>query len=368
MSRALLVVAFAIGTTGCPNKAEVPACPEGHYLVAVAADREPGGTIYVADSVPPHVGYPYTVERASSLIPVLRSTNDGSPLALLAPASGGMIVVNGGAAARRFDAPGALLWTLGYAASVGVQAALTGQDRLVVADTQSLRLFNSDGSAVWEKALPETTERVLQVVGDREDGSWVLGTFAGTFLPWVNVAVPPPGVPSGPFVLHFDGSGAVIGAGAWDASLDDGDNQVVMAIDAADAPMLLAKRRPKGAPPVATAFDSAGHVLWSRPLAYGVDLEVDPDGNVLALSRSSTPGTLLINRWDATGGQGADTSFSIETGGAGGMLFSVAPVAGGVVVAGELLEQGQYGCPRRHFLLQIATDNLDVAPLPLGLP
>jgi hypothetical protein len=358
--RAALLVAAGLGAAGCPNQAAAPGCPTAHYLVAVAADAEPGGPVYVADDLALTAGYPYAVERADTLDPVLRSNDDGTDIALLAPAAGGVIVVNGGAAARRFDAAGALLWTIDYGAFVGVRAGLDAGDRLVVGDVRSVRLFEPDGTVGWEQPLPDTVEEVVQVIGDREGGTWVVGQFHQDVAPWISS--PPQGQPGGLFVLHFDGSGAVIGAGVDGYSSSDLSRPAVASKDAAGAPMLVVRYYPNLSSYVADAFDSTGQLLWSRPSTDW--LETDSDGNLVALSVSA--GTLVMKRLDATGSEVATANYDPFATGEGSLGITTAPMSGGILVAGELFAAGS--CADKHFLLRVDTPSLTVTRLDLGLP
>lgn len=365
VARLAVIAGILIGAAGCPNQAAVPECTDSHYLSAVAADAPSGDLIYIVDSAPNVAGYPYAVERADTLAPILNSSNDGSDLALLTPATGGVIVVNGGAAARRFDSSGTLLWTAGYGALVGVSAGLTSGDRLVVADRDGVRLFEPDGTAAWGFAFPDAVEEVFQVVGDRQDGAWVLGIFSGDLTPWVIVPTQPARPPSGPFILHVNGSGAIVGANAWDGSSDERDNQLLMSVDASGAPVLVFRNRLKAGAPVLGGFDGAGQPLWSQPLGSGALVAADSDGNLLMLS--GTYGILEVDRPDAASGQIASATFAIDMDDSGTFQMSVAAIPGGLLLAGERFPVSGETCPRTHFLLQVSTAQLSVSRLSLGL-
>ncbi len=355
----MLLVAAGLGAAGCPNRAAAPGCPTGHYLVAVAADADPNGSVYVADYLALTAGYPYAVERADTLKAVLQSNDDGTDIELLSPAAGGVIVVNGGAAARRFDAAGALLWTIGYGAFVGVRAGLGVGDRLVVGDARSVRSFEPDGAVGWAQPLPDTVEELVQVIGDGESGYWVVGQFQQSVAPWISS--PPQGQSGGLFLLHLDGSGVVIGAGVDGYSNNDFSRPAVASKDAAGAPMLVVRYFPNGSYQVADAFDGAGQLLWSRS---STDLiATDSGGTLVALSSSS--GALVMKRLDATGSQVATATYAVFATGEGYLEMTTAPTNGGVLVAGERLVTGS--CANRHFLLRIETPTLTVTRLDLGL-
>ncbi|HTQ04417.1 MAG TPA: hypothetical protein VMI54_11190 [Polyangiaceae bacterium] len=352
---------MSLGAAGCQNQAALPGCPTAHHLVAVAADADPGGPVYVADDVAKSPGYAYSVERAGTLDAILQSEDDGTPIALLAPAAGGVIVVNGGAAARRFDASGALLWTVGYGAFVGVSAGLGADDRLAVADQGSVRLLEADGTSAWEQPLPETVNDLVQVLGDGQSGYWAIGEFEHDVAPWI--VGPPAGESGGVFVLHFDGSGNVIGAGVGTSTSNDFSHPAVASKDTAGAPMLVVRYWPNLSSYVADAFDGAGQLLWSRPSADPI--AADTDGNLLSLSVSK--GTLGLARLDATGSELASADYSPFATGGGAVELTTAPTAGGILVAGEQFDSAG-SCDDRHFLLRVDTASLAVTPLALGLP
>jgi hypothetical protein len=385
LSLAALALAALI-LTGCPTDPNAGSCG-GHSLVAVAADATPSGPIYLADLSSASEGLPYTIDLGSTFKPIFQSTSDATALALLAPRSGGAIVVNGGVAARRVDASGTLLWVVGYGTRIGVSAALAAGERFVMADPASVRLFGPDGTAVWEHALPDGTHDILQVVADRADGVWIVGTIdGGNFPPWVATNAPPAGHATGHFILHLNGNGDVIGGDASD-SIHDGGATILQAVVGSGpngAPILVvlaygiedgvaapaygfAMRHATGA--FAASFDGAGQRLWTRAVDWGARLEADGDGNVLALAPA--PGALLIERWDANGAQLAGTSFSIDASHAGSPTWTSAPVAGGIVVAGQILvPQMPNGgsCPSTHFLARVDTAHLQVTPEVLPWP
>jgi len=358
-ARVALLIAGGLGAAGCPNRAALPACPTAHLLVSVAADADPGGPVYLADDFAGATGYPYAIERADTLDAVLRSTDDGTALALLAPAAGGLVVVNGGAAARRFDGAGTLLWTAGYGAFLGVRAGLGAGDRLLVADAGSLWLLAPDGTVAWKRPLPDTVDEVVQVLGDGDSGYWVVGQFQQNVAPWI--ASGPDGDRGGLFVLHVDQSGSVIGAGASGYSNNDLSRPAVASQDAAGAPMLVVRYQPNGSFPTAEAFDGAGQLLWSRPSTDR--LETDGAGNLVGLSISGP--TLVIKRLDASGSEVATTTHDLFASRPSSVQMATAPVSGGVLVAGAPFDAAS--CPSAHFLLRVDTPSLAVTDLPLGL-
>ena len=84
---------------------------------------------------------------------------DGTTPGLLAPEAGGFILVNGGAAARRFDATGGLVAAIGYGlpapddSLASSAAALLGGDQLLIADAGAVRLYDAGWSTLWEHDL-----------------------------------------------------------------------------------------------------------------------------------------------------------------------------------------------------------------------
>jgi hypothetical protein len=348
--RGALLIGVVLGAGACPNRAAEPGCLDGHFITAVAADADPAGTIYVADGGALGVGYPTTVARAASWKPVWTGQGDGTGLGVLAPASGGVIVVNSGAAARRFDASGAPIWTIGYGAFVGVNAALTGSDRLVVVDLDGARMFGPDGTPLWGAALPAGALQVFQVVADRADGVWILGRLG-----------------SGTFIHHLDGNGAVLASVAVNGSQDQRDSQLLVTTDAGGAAVLVLRHRTYSGPPMLDAYDSDGASLWSRNLTEGGILATDGAGDMFVLS--GMHGTLTVARSDMTGA-GTPTSFAIDDRDKGGFTIVTAPRPDGMLVAGERYDVtgvDTVSCPWGHFLLQIASADLTVAALPLGL-
>ncbi|HZL20575.1 MAG TPA: hypothetical protein VFG23_22780, partial [Polyangia bacterium] len=106
---------FLLGIAGCLPAGQSDGCATP-WIAAVAAG--PSGTIYLASSSL-QLGAPYEVTRANDGASIWRGTEDGTTLGLLAPSTGGVVVVNGGAAARRLDASGTLMWEIGYGTTVG---------------------------------------------------------------------------------------------------------------------------------------------------------------------------------------------------------------------------------------------------------
>jgi hypothetical protein len=368
------------GALGCKAD-DGSACAAG-TLAAVAVDGQTASRTYVAlTSV---AGAAYSVVDASSLSTLWSDTSDGTPLQLFAPSTGGVLVANGGAAARRIDALGALLWSVGYGDVVGVLAALTDTGDLAVVDPQSIRLYGSDGTLVWDEALPESVTGVSAVVADRQGGVWLVGTFAGGLSPWVAAASSSTGVqPSGPFVIHLDGRGDEIGGGAWNLPAL-AFHRAAEATDAGGAPMLVVTgdgseivapafglTAAAGEVAIVAAFGPSGQILWSRTIVSVPDLRADADGNLLALTGSS--GTLSVDRWDPAGNPGPSVGFAVDTTkGAGGLRWAATPVAGGLVVGGEeiVAAGGEEDalCNGRHFLVQITTDPLAIEALSSRLP
>jgi hypothetical protein len=389
--KALWALAVVLGAMGCQFFRDRPACDGQHILVAVAPDATPGGPTYLVDRLSPDDGTRFTVERAGDLSSIVRSTSDGTAIALLAPASGGVVVVNGGAAARRFDASGKALWTIGYGATVGVAADLVGGeelDDLVVADAASVRRYAADGTLRWERALPTPTRTVSQVVGDRAGGAWVVGTFmGGPFPPWITTQPAPIGELPKHFILRFDAAGNVVSGHAWD-SFQDGDvtlRQVLVAVDATGASVLVVAGvtdlqglaapafgiTTRGSQTFAAGLDAAGGLLWSRAVDAGAALAVDAAGTVLALSPSTSPSSLAIARWGDDGTDVAQATVSVGSDTTGSLSWVTAPVADGVVVAGQHLETDtseSATCAHENFLMRVDTATLQSTPLPLKVP
>jgi hypothetical protein len=360
LARAASCAVVALLLTGCPTNPSAPACPSGHYLVAAAADATASGPIYVVDDVANAVGHPYLVERAATGEAVFHGTNDGTTLALLAPSTGGVIVVNGGAAALRFDASGALLWAVGYGATPEVRATLMADDRLFVGDPQSAHAFAPDGSSLWKVALPAHISELFQVVADRVDGAWVLGRFEGDIGSWLDDGISPGS--AGPFIAHFGGDGTLLGAHAWGGSVDPGDNQFVLGLDGSGMPRLLVESRPGYGSPTMMAFDASATPLWTTFVTPGARFQADVDGNVYAM-RYEADG-LHAERWDAEGNAGASALIARLPAGNEPSSFVTAAGRSGVLVAGEFTA-GR--CPSRRFLLQVDA-NLQATPLPYAMP
>jgi hypothetical protein len=374
-----VVAALLIGAVGCKAD-DGGACAAG-TLAAVAVDAQTPSRTYVAlTSV---AGAAYGIVDAANLSTLWSATDDGTPLQLFAPSTGGVLVANGGAAARRIDASGALLWSVGYGDVVGVLAALTDTGDLAVVDPQSIRRYGSDGTLVWDEALPGSITGVSALVADRQGGVWLVGTFAGGLSPWVAAAPASTGVqPSGPFVIHLDAEGAEIGGGAWNLPAL-AFHQAAEAIDGGGAPMLVVTGggsevvapafglpAAAGAIAIAAAFGSTGQILWSRTITSVPDLRADAEGNLLALTGS--PGALSVERWDPAGNPGPSVSFAVDAMNRVGLRWAATPVADGLVVGGEeiVAAGGEEDalCNGRHFLVQIATDPLAIEALPSRLP
>jgi hypothetical protein len=381
-SRLTVCAALALAASACTNKAGEPACPDRHYLVAVAADANASGPIYVADDQAGNTGYwyvtaddgsspgySYVIEHADNREPVFRGTNDGSALALLTPSSGGVIVVNGGAAARRIDASGKLLWTVGYGTVTGVFADLTTADVLFVADAEGVRAFALDGSELWKHEWPGQVSTVLRVVSDRAGGAWVLGTDA-SFGQSPSDGSSGDTPSAGPFVAHLDGNGAWLGAHAWADTDYPYANQIIMTVDENGTPLLLAMSAPDGGSSEFTAFDASAMPLW-RTLAptQGLLLASDAAGNPFVITYGGITyhdGRLEIARLGSMGSVGAATTVARAP---SPSALDLATAAGrnGILVVGQW-SSGDVSCPTSHFLSLVNTADLEVTPLALGVP
>jgi hypothetical protein len=383
-----VAIVVSITLTGCGPDSRFFVCAV-QPLVAVAADATPNGPTYLTqttDTGSTYVGKPYSVDAGPPFHSIFRSTTDATFLALLAPRAGGVVVVNGGAAARRFDASGTLSWTVGYGTLVGVKAALTPDDHLFLADAASVRLFGPDGAAVWERTLPLASE-ASWLLSDRADGVWIVGRMSSVFPPWVPGPPSPDGDPVGHFILHFNGSGDVVGGDAWAGPHERGTTVTTAVVgagpggapmlvvlghtdeDDSDAPVFgLPRPHPFGA--FVVSFDGVGQRLWSRIVDARVRLASDPDGNLIALASAENTELLLIDRWDGNGAEIMGTSFSVLATKPGRLDWTSAPAPGGVVVAGQhMVEQSvPGGCPKEHFVLRIDTAHLEVTPERLPWP
>jgi hypothetical protein len=272
------------------------------------------------------------------------ATDDGSPLTLISPAGGGVVVVGGGAYAQRFDENGQRQWAVGSPTETALPlAALSGQDRLMIAEGDAFWLFDASGNDVGAFSLP-VGSNVSKVVGDGGVGFWLLGSFVGTFPPWVTLPLAFGSVSSpGLFILRVDSSGAVAGGGAWDINVEGGVRieQMITAFGTAGMPELVLLGTNSGAAPsfglaatgngrFVAALDSSLHPLWAHTGEFTSQLATDADGNLFALAPQIGHSPLLqVARWDSSGGEIAATTIP-----AGGHSITVptAPAVGGILV------------------------------------
>lgn len=357
-SRVLPCAICSFALAGCTNKAAEPGCTGEHTLAAVAADADPTGPIYVADSISGLPGS-YVVERAGTLSPIFQGTPDDTKLGLLVPSTGGVVLVNGGASARRFSTSGALLWTIGYAATPEVRAALTADDQLFIADLEGVRAYDLDATLLFKHVLPSRALKLLQVISDLNGGAWVLG--AGDLSAWQ-----PGSEPSNLFVAHFDRDGALLDAHTWQGSTEERDNQIVMSVSDDDTPRLLLQRRQYGGSLDVTALGTAGTELWTVTVPDGQPLEADAEG--VAFSIRYVGDTVDVERWDTTGNIDASATVTHAPSGTSGASLVVARLRGGLLVGGTWLgTENAVMCPRGHFLSRVQSSDLGATSIPLGM-
>ena len=312
---------------------------------------------------------------------------DGTTPGLLAPEAGGFILVNGGAAARRFDATGGLVAAIGYGlpapdgSLASSAAALLGGDRLLIADAGAVRLYDAGWSTLWEHALGAAS--ITAAASDGAGGAWVVGTFAGDdFPPWVTSGTPPqsgpygpffvepntplqtPGSdPSDPFVLHLDGAGVEIGGGAWVTPVSF--TQAIGAADVAGQPMVVLLGLTTYGDRFVAALDGGGNLLWSQPADFTARLAGDESGRVFQLSE--VEGTVVVDRLDtATGKSTAQIFTGVQIAAREHAVWTTAPDASGFVIAGHLTEDDAQPCTPDDFLLQVDAGSMTVTSLPLG--
>ena len=308
------------------------------------------------------------------------ATDDGSPLTLLSPASGGVVVVGGGAYAQRFDENGQRQWAVGSATQTALPlAALSGQDHLMIAEGDAFWLFDASGDQIAAFSLPSGAN-VSEVVGDGGDGFWLLGSFVGTFLPWVTMPLSF-GFSSSPglFILRVDSSGAVAGGGAWDTNVEGGIRieQMITAFGSSGVPELVLLGTNSGAAPsfglaargngrFVAGLDSSAHTLWADTRVFTSQLVTDSVGNLFSLApQNGRSPSLAVERWDGGGGVIATTTIP---GGAHSMTVPTAPAVGGILVLESTISSspGSECVLDQVVLLRVATADLQVETMTLN--
>jgi hypothetical protein len=358
---AAAICALLLGAAGCqPLTSSSTNCSTLSYG-GIAADAS--DTIYVAVTStvypePPYAGGSYLVERATDGKVFWNGDSDGTAIGLVAPQTDGVVVVGGGAAARRIDASGVVDCTIGYGAMAGSSAAVTDTGDFATADTEAVRLFQADGTPIWERSLPPTLGGIPQVLGDRAGGVWVLGVLQQ----------------SGPLIVHIDGSGTTVGANdSWAPGGNGGLTlgRAAVAVDAAGAPILVIVQGGGSSGVRATAFDRAAQFLWSRALSpttlagvYGplVGLQVDRAGDLFEIEALND--SLTISRWDAQGNLLGSAPFSPSNAGTGGLDWVSAPDAGGILIAGvRTMFAEDFRCGHERFIVRVDTNTMQVTPV-----
>jgi hypothetical protein len=340
-------------------------------IQSVAGDS--GGGLFVTGRVPFPLP-PFTVINWNAAgdvnwtaeLPV----NDSTPARLIIPAAGGGVVaLGGGAAATRLDDTGAVVWVIGYPMSPGTVSTLTSEDRVVVADATSVRLFESDASPAWARSLPDTFSLVRDVAPDASGGVWLAGTSA----------MPPGSV----FLAHVDRDGRLLSERIWQTQssvtvgpLFGGDPLLAYGqavLDAVPEFGLPASTRMPGYGDeyVVMAFDASGAVIWARRNVVS-RLVRDRQGNLISIDQGYTqpPGLdsdlqFRVALWDATGQQTATNTFVFPKDRQQGFVWSAGPAGAGAVIAGTYGSNGCVGS--RRLFLRVRTD-LTFEELPLELP
>jgi hypothetical protein len=347
LARAVIVVALLTAAlAGCvpdsPTANPLSACG-GPDLTAVAGD--PSSGIYL-------IAGTWVVRAADSKL-LATFTADGTTPALLAPQAGGFILLNGGAAARRYDATGTLVWTIGYADAIGVVGALLDGDQLALADAQAVYLYDASATPIWQRAIgtsnANTGTTVTAAAPDEAGGVWVLGTRSG----WMD-----------PFVVHLDRDGAQL-AGSSDGAYASFD-EAVGTTDAAGQPLLVARTHYADGVSEAAGIDSAGQIVWTQLLDQGARLVGDGAGNVYALA--DLQGSMQIDRWDATGKSVARQLSKVGISVEDQVAWTMGPDASGFLVAGHVTpspNDQEAPCEPNDFLWQVDGADLTVTPEPL---
>jgi hypothetical protein len=365
-------------------------------LASAAAACQPGTpTCYVAvdavtvDAVDPSVVTLVAnggVARAATGQRIWAFLTDDATPGLLSTADGGVVALNVGAAARRFDAAGNVLWSVGYGASVGDVGALMG-DNLLLADAEAVRLIDPTGAVIWSRELGAAA--VTAATGDRAGGAWIVGKFAGTFPPWVTAGTPAEMGPAGPFlvaadtplqtlgngnanpfVVHLDATGAVVGGGAWLTPV--AFSQAVVAVDGAGQPILVARGATSDGWPLIAAFDATGALLWARKTDTAAPLAVDATGTLFAVSAVvgiTDPSTVQIQQWDPSGVVVANVAAPVTLPPHDSFQVVTATTPDGFVAVGAVVAEANNGgyqfCTPQHTMFRFQTQTMTATSEPL---
>jgi len=320
-----------------------------------------------------------SVARAATGKQLWRFLPDDLTAGLLSTADGGVVALNAGAAARRFDAAGNLLWSVGYGASAGDVGALMGDD-LLLADAQAVRLIDPTGASIWTRELgagsppPLGGAAVTAAASDRAGGVWIVGVTDGTLPPWINAAAGPgPGAGSAnPFILHLDATGAVVGGGAWRNQL--AFSQAVVAVDAGGQPMLVARAPTYYGWQSVAAFDARGALLWTQRNDTAMPLAVDGAGALFALSlpASDSPLPVQIQHWDPDGLLVASVRAPVTVPPHQRFQVVTAPTPDGFVAVGETVVSAMPSspdptqfCTPQHTMFRFQTQGMTATSAPL---
>jgi hypothetical protein len=311
-------------------------------------------------------------------------------LALDRRADSGPVVIGGGAAATHYDDAGDIALTVGYPGQSGALAAVTSDDRIVVADNKSVRAFGGGGQE-WALALPVNVIQVTLLTADRGGGVWLGGGFTGAHLPPEPADLDAVGF-AGAFLMHLDRGGAQIGGltrpssssewitfvkGSVSADPSAAASLIVAGLYQGALSDLMLTPSPYGNGGVIAAFDSGGGIVWTHPIAdrYFADASSLPfvvpeaSGTFLVLTPqfSAPPDPVEIGiaaaRWDASGQEIASTTTAVAS-------LSTNWTAGPAGDGDGAIVTGQAGatCSTiKHLLLHVGGAAPQFQPLPFML-
>ena len=312
---------------------------------AVAGDPATGVYMIVATAV----------LRAADAQVLVRFTSDGTTPGLLGPQSGGFILLNAGAGARRFDATGALMWTIGYGDYAGGTGTLLQGDQLVLADAGAVRSFDAGGALLWQRGIddgggPGTSEASVQAVtADPLGGVWVVGTTRWTL----------------PFVLHLDGEGTELAGSSGDSAITY--DEAIGSTDAGGRPLLIVRTNASGVQGAA-AIDGAGRLVWNQMVQQGTSLAGDRAGQPFALAFLQS--MFEMDHWNADGQSTSRALSAVANHSQDQAVWVTTPDSTGFLIAGQVsatpLGQAEHGmCSATDFLWQVDSADLTVKVQPL---